>query len=193
MSHRMSLVCYQEAARDPKIQSWQYGDLKHLLIRLGQLDSPGVTPPVPGQFGFLDRAPQLLIVEDELMVAEMVADVLISRGYPREAITRLATGESAVDYVRNHHVDIALIDIKLGESGFAQRVYLSGMHVIRTIREVAPKAKIIIMSGFVTYNMVREGILDLGVSYCLSKPFKWPDLLSLLHWAIEENQPKRPI
>lgn len=193
MSHHLSLACYKDALKSPEIQSWQYADLKDILGRLGLLEDGAEPQSVPERFDFVERAPQLLIVEDELQLAEMVQEVLVSRGYPEEAITMMPTGESAVDYVRNHHVDIALVDIKLGESGFAQRVYLSGIHVIRTIREVAPKTKVFIMSGFATYQMVREGIFDLGVSYCLAKPFKWPDLMLLLNWAIEELGPKRPI
>ncbi|MBT3603217.1 MAG: response regulator [Candidatus Latescibacteria bacterium] len=193
MAHHLSLACYHDALKDPEIQSWQYADLKYLLNRLGVLDEHPQSEPVPERFEFYDRPAQLLIVEDELQLSEMVYEVLVSRGYPKEAIAMMPTGESAVDYVRNHHVDIALIDIKLGESGFAQRVYLSGIHVIRALREVAPKAKVFIMSGFATYQMVRDGIFNLGVSYCLAKPFKWPDLMHLLHWAIDEQQPKRPM
>ena len=193
MSHHLSLACYKDALKSPDIQNWQYADLKDLLGRLGLLDENASPVTVPDRFEFAERPAQLLIVEDELQLAEMVYEVLVSRGYPQEAIAMMPTGESAVDYVRNHHVDIALVDIKLGESGFAQRVYLSGIHVIRTIREVAPKTKVFIMSGFATYQMVREGIFDLGVSYCLAKPFKWSDLMLLLHWAIEEMGPKRPV
>jgi CheY-like chemotaxis protein len=192
MAHHLSLACYNDALKNPQIQSWQYADLKHLLGRLGVLE--GVSPAsVPERFDFLEKPAQLLIVEDELQLAEMIYEVLVSRGYPKEAIAMMPTGESAVDYVRNHRVDIALVDIKLGESGFAQRVYLSGIHVIRAIREMTPKAKVFILSGFATFQMVREGIFDLGVSYCLTKPFKWVDLIQLLHWAAEEMQPKRPI
>lgn len=193
MAHHLSLACYNDALKDPHIQNWQYSDLEYLLNRLGVLDGTVSPEPVPGHFEFSDRPTQLLIVEDEVQLSEMIYEALVARGYPKEAIAMMPTGESAVDYVRNHHVDIALVDIKLGESGFAQRVYLSGTHVIRTLRDVTPKSKVFIMSGFATYQMVREGIFDLGVSYCLAKPFKWSDMFQLLHWAIEEIQPKRPI
>lgn len=193
MAHNLSLACYQEALKNPQIQSWQYADLEHLLKQFGLLDQHTTPTPVPQQFDFAGSPPKLLIVEDELHLSEMIFEVLVSRGYPKEAIALMPTGESAVDYVQNHHVDIALVDIKLGESGFAQRVYLSGIHVIRTIRDVMPKTKVFVMSGFATYQMVRECILDLGVAYCVAKPFKWPDLLMLLHWAIADLQPKKSI
>lgn len=193
MAHNLSLACYHDALRDPKIERWQYADLECLLKRFALLKNGETPPPVPEQFSFSGRPAQLLIVEDELELSEMIYEVLVSRGYPKDAIAMMPTGESAVDYVRNHHVDLALVDIKLGESGFAQRVYLSGIHVIRALREVSPKTKVFIVSGFATYQMVREGVFDLGASYCLSKPFKWQDLMLLLHWGIEQNQPKRSI
>ena len=98
MAHHLSLACYHDALKDPEIQSWQYADLKYLLNRLGVLDEHPQSEPVPERFEFYDRPAQLLIVEDELQLSEMVYEVLVSRGYPKEAIAMMPTGESAVDY-----------------------------------------------------------------------------------------------
>jgi len=55
----------------------------------------------------------VLIVEDEFIIAEDTSETLISLGY--HVIGSARTVEAAMDILNNHHVDIALVDINLGE------------------------------------------------------------------------------
>lgn len=183
MGHELSLACYQDAVRNAMVHAWQYADLEALLQRFGVLEHN--IAAIPDRFAFSGPVPQLLIVEDEVDLANLTKELLVQRGYPESAIVIQATGESAIDYVQSQRVDIALVDIKLGESGFGQRVYLSGLHVMRAIRDTSPKAKVFITSGFVTYQMVHQAIFEMGASYCLRKPYKRDDLLQVTQWAID--------
>lgn len=185
MVHELSLACYMNARQNPDIPTWQYADLEQLLHRFGKLDTDEV-PVLPDHFAFSDLVPHILVVEDEVELAELVKATMVSRGYPSTAISLVTTGEDATDFIKRNRVDIALIDIKLRDYGTLANGYLSGLHVIRAIRQASPRTKAIIASGFVTYQMVWECIFELGASYCLRKPFKQQDLLRVIHWAVSE-------
>ena len=197
MVHELSLACYLNARQNPDIPAWQYADLEQLLYRFGKLDpdQPGIV--LPERFVFSGKAPHILVVEDESELAELVKESLVLYGYPQAAISLVSTGEDATDFVKRNHVGVALVDIKLNDKGLNPNAYLSGLHVIRAIRQASPRTKVVITSGFVTYQMVRECILELGASYCLRKPFKQQDLFQVIHWAVSQitgvTQPEGPM
>ena len=65
---------------------------------------------------------------------------------------------------------------------------MSGLQVLQTIKGASPVAKVILITGFATYTMACEGILELGASYCLRKPFDLADVLKIVDWAIFQAQ-----
>ena len=187
MSHQLSLACYQNASRDAAVPPKQYEDLKSLIGLFGLTDSDRDSAqgaPMPDRFEFMSQAPTLLIVEDETGLADMLRVSLVRKGYPEEAVLVFPSGEEAIFYARNHAVGIGLLDIKLSNPLSIRDVYTSGMQVLRTIKETSPGAKVILVSGFGTYEMVREAILELGASYYLGKPLMLSDILRIVHWAV---------
>ena len=69
--------------------------------------------------------------------------------------------------------------------------YLSGFQVLQDIKASSPTAKVILITGFATYAMDCEGILELVASYCLRKPFDRADVLKIVNWAIFQSQATR--
>ncbi len=187
MSHRMSLQCYLNVRKDPTVEPGRYEDLEALIDLFGPTDAGQAAghSPLPNLFPNPEVAPSLLVVEDEPTMAALLRERLMDWGYPDTAITPLYSGEEAIAHARAHRVDIALVDIKLSNPLSVRSVYISGLHVIRAIKENSPNAKIILISGFATYGMVREAILDLGASYFLKKPFRMSDMLLAVYWAVE--------
>jgi DNA-binding response OmpR family regulator len=55
--------------------------------------------------------PKVLIVEDELMIADLIEDVLTDEGYDVCGIARSV--DDAVALGRTHHPDLAIIDVRL--------------------------------------------------------------------------------
>ena len=186
-SHQFSLQCYLDARQDTGIPSKRYEDLESLVHHFRLTESgPSVgNPPAPGKFAFLSQAPSLLIVEDEAMITEFLKDELVNLGYPEGEIHIFPSGEEAIFYTQRHAVGIALVDIKLSTQLAVREIYTSGLQVIRAIKEASPGAKVILMSGFATYEMARGAMLELGASYYLKKPFRLTDVLSIVHWAVE--------
>ncbi len=188
MSHRLSLALYHDVKLDSTVVPKTYRDLESLVKYLGVLktgQNGARRRSRPGSFGHLSPAPTLLIVEDEVAVSQMVTSLLVRGGYPSEAIQVFSSGDEAIYFASRQAVGVALVDIRLASALAIREVYTSGLRVLRGIKEASPAAKVVLISGFGTYEMVREAVLGLGASYYLGKPFSVDDVLSIVHWAVE--------
>ena len=104
---------------------------------------------------------RILIVEDEDKIAGILNDYLIHEGFDTH---RLARGDEALDWLREHPVDLILLDVMLP--------LLSGFEVCRTLRStgVADKAAIIMITARVE-EVDRLLGLELGADDYICKPF----------------------
>ena len=59
--------------------------------------------------------PKVLIAEDDLLIADMLAEVLVGGGYDVCGIAR--TVDEAVELGKRHEPDLAILDIRLAEEG----------------------------------------------------------------------------
>ncbi|MDP6779741.1 MAG: response regulator [Candidatus Latescibacteria bacterium] len=188
MSHRLSLALYHDVKLDATVEPKAYRDLESLVryLEVLKVGQNGVRKRTrPGRFGPLSPAPTLLIVEDEAPVSQMVTSLLVKQGYPSEAIKVFSSGDEAIYFASRQAVGIALVDIRLASALAIREVYTSGLRVLQGIKEASPAAKVVLISGFGTYEMVREAILSSGASYYLGKPFSVEDVLGIVHWAVE--------
>jgi CheY-like chemotaxis protein len=111
-----------------------------------------------------NHRPLILIVDDELLIRESLADVLSESGY--ETLTA-AAGEEALELYETHDVDAIVTDIYMGGSdGFVL------IHALRTRGDAVP---IVVMSG-------GQPALakTLGADATLAKPFRPRSLMQLL-------------
>ena len=186
-AHQLSLQCYLDARRDPTIPRSRYRDLEDLIGRFRLADSgpPAEPMPSPERFAFRSQAPHIVIVDDEALLTELLKERLVDWGYPAEAIQVLASGDQAISYAGENAVGIAFVDLKLTMSASVGGAYTSGLQVIKAIKQTSPGAKVVFISGYATYEMVRKATLELGASYFLRKPFSLNDVLIIAHWALE--------
>ena len=186
MPHTLSLKCYEQAKQRPEIHPRQYEDLEAILSLLGLIEVPprSPAPPVPEHF----RTPQLMIVDDDESISEMLRGGLIHTGYPENGIQIFSSAEDAIGFAKRNPVDIALLDIRLVSPIAVRGQYLSGLQVLQVVKESSPASKAILITGFATFSMACEGILELGASYCLRKPFQLADVLKIVDWAIFQAQ-----
>src|SRR3712207_2985121 len=82
---------------------------------------PNTSSPVGGRL-------RVLVVEDEALVADYVADIVEDEGH--EVAGFAASGESALQHLKPGHVDLAILDIKL-------KGVLTGIDVAAAAREQA--------------------------------------------------------
>ena len=64
--------------------------------------------------------PKVLIVEDDLLIADCTEEFLVRSGYEVCGIAR--TVDEAVDLGRRHRPDLILLDLRLADGGFGTQV-----------------------------------------------------------------------
>ena len=105
------------------------------------------------------RGETILIIDNEEMQRRISCSMLEALGYRTKA---LAGGEEAVEYLQDHRVDLALIDMIM-DSG------MSGRETYERIIAIHRHQKAIIVSGFAETEDVKK-TLELGAGRFLMKP-----------------------
>lgn len=118
----------------------------------------------------------ILIVDDEEAQREIISSVLVRLGYQT---TSVACGEQAVEYVKDHSVDLILLDMVMPRG-------MNGYQTLKEIRIINPLQKTVITSGQLNHPD-RIKTEELGVSRYLAKPVP----LSLLAKSIQEEIQKK--
>ncbi len=118
----------------------------------------------------------ILLVEDEEDLRELLSSVLHDFGY---GILVARDGMEALERYRRHRQDIRLVitDMDLPK--------LNGFAVSRSILSSNPRARIILISGFVE-TALKESILASGVREFLAKPYTMPQMLQTVRRVLDE-------
>lgn len=107
---------------------------------------------------------EILVLDDVLDAVILVKKILTRKGHNVETFTE---EEEAIAYVKNNHVDLAILDIKLKK--------MSGIQVLEQMKTISPEMKVIMLTGYPTIETAREAI-DLGAGeYCV-KPIDKTEL-----------------
>jgi CheY-like chemotaxis protein len=102
----------------------------------------------------------ILVVDDEAQQRNVAIKILTELGYQA---TTVSSGESAIDYVTTHQVDLLLLDMVMTPG-------IDGLQTYQRIKEKCPPPKALIVSGFSESEKVKEALL-LGVGGFLKKPY----------------------
>ncbi len=115
---------------------------------------------------------KVLIADDEPMIREGLAEMLMSFDLGLNIVGKAKNGVEALSMAKTLGPDIILADICMPR--------LSGLDFISKLREVEQtKTDIIIISGFHEFEYARQAI-SLGVREYLLKPIKEEELKSVL-------------
>ncbi len=107
---------------------------------------------------------KLLIVDDEDGIVEEIADFFREEGFE---VHKAHTGEEAIQALRSTGPHLVMIDLKLPD--------MSGLLVLKVAKEINPRIKAIVNTGYVDQNMIDQA-QELGCDVFLHKPF---DLVKL--------------
>jgi PAS domain S-box-containing protein len=102
----------------------------------------------------------ILVVDDEPQLRDIARQMLDALGY--EVVTA-ASGEQAVNYLKDHRVDLVLLDMLMAPG-------MNGRQTFEQIIALHPGQKALIASGFSKDEEVQRA-LRLGVSGYLQKPY----------------------
>jgi DNA-binding NarL/FixJ family response regulator len=121
--------------------------------------------------------PVLIADEDQTSRADL-ARVLEAAGYE---IMQVASGEEALQAVREVRPSIVLLEIPLGG--------LSGYEVCRALRAEATEMPIVFVSGSRTESYDRVAGLLVGADDYIVKPFAPDELLTRVRHLVQRSQP----
>src|SRR5690242_18932631 len=98
----------------------------------------------------------------------MIGRVDHSQGFD---VATTVDGQTAMIQLRRRPADLALVDLRMPG--------VSGLDVLRSIRDVNPRCRIVLMSGYATIDSAVEAV-KLGAADFLTKPFALQRLRALL-------------
>lgn len=124
---------------------------------------------------------KILIVDDELFVRELLLEFLSMQGYE---VILADSGEKAIQMMNTQPADVVLLDLKM--------TGMDGIEALKQIRNSAPGAIAIIMTGYPTIESSIEALRHGACDYVI-KPFKLNELKSSIENALEEHKFKSEI
>jgi DNA-binding NtrC family response regulator len=124
---------------------------------------------------------RILIIDDDTAVRESIERMLRSAGY---TVRSAASGEEGFTLARGGAFDVILSDMRMPG--------LSGIDVLRKLREQRVDSVFMIMTGFVTIDTAVEA-MQLGAVDFVQKPFFRDELLMRVRAAAERRQLARQV
>ena len=100
----------------------------------------------------------ILICDDESGVRESLK-LILEEEY---TLAYATNGEEAVEYVKKHDPDIAILDIKMPR--------MNGMEALRQVKKLKPKLKVLMITGYESSDVATQ-MINLGADDYLTKPF----------------------
>jgi len=113
----------------------------------------------------------VLVVDDNTDLADTFSQILKLRGYN---VATAEDGISAVDKFKTRHFDVILMDIIMPK--------MNGVEAFRKIREIDPKARVILMTAYYEEEELRKA-RDEGVFSTVHKPIDIARLMELIKEA----------
>jgi CheY-like chemotaxis protein len=123
----------------------------------------------------------ILIVDDDRPLREALAAMLQDRDY-RPTVAE--EPEKALELFQGRSFAVALIDLRLGETG--------GLDIIRDIRTFSPLTQCIVLTGFASKESAIEAI-NLGAYSYLQKPCDMEQLLLTVRRAGEQVETRQAL
>ena len=111
---------------------------------------------------------KILLIEDEKIMRVTLTDAIKKSGYE---VTACETGLQGLEEFQNQGYDVVITDLKLPK--------ISGLEVLRTVREKNENIYVILMTAFGSVNSAVEA-LKMGAYDYLTKPFSHDELLLTL-------------
>ncbi len=117
----------------------------------------------------------VLVVDDEIGPRESLRMIL----HPLYQVYTAADGEEALVFLRNQQIDLVTLDMKMPG--------LSGMDVLKEIRERNSDVDVIMISGYMTTQNTQEA-RSFGAVEVITKPFNVTDVVATVGKRVEQKK-----
>jgi len=128
---------------------------------------------------------RVVIAEDEAIIRLDLKEILLDEGY--EVVGETGRGDEAVELVRTHRPDLAILDIKMPG--------MDGLQAARDIRDLDAQVAVLLLTAFSQRALIDEA-REAGVAAYLVKPFQRIELIPAIdqamsrceqEWAIDDD------
>lgn len=116
----------------------------------------------------MSRNYQIMILDDDVDLAESLADVLEISGH---SVALAHSGESAIQVASEVDFDLAFFDVQMPG--------IDGVEAFLRIKEAKPDCKVYIMTGFSVQDRL-DTALEHGAMGVMRKPFEVTDMIEKL-------------
>ncbi len=127
----------------------------------------------------VQRAPRLLVVDDEAVILEILREFLEYEGMQ---VVCAESAEAAIGQLKHEPFDVVLTDLKMPGLG--------GLHLLRHVRESHADTQCVIMTGFGTVETAIEAMKQGAFDYIL-KPFRPDEVIQVVRRVLEKQQLER--
>ena len=142
------------------------------------VEAPVEHHPVPAPGAEVQPGDEtVLLVEDETVVRQLVAEILETSGY---TVLQAGDGPSALELARRHSGDISLLVTDVVMPG------MSGPEVAQSVTAMRPGTRVLYMSGYTDSQIGQHGVLEPGIAF-LQKPFSTDDLTRKVRGLLDES------
>ncbi|MDX2119296.1 MAG: sigma-54 dependent transcriptional regulator [Planctomycetota bacterium] len=122
---------------------------------------------------------KILLVEDEQMLRESLAQLLSDEGYQ---VVQAADGEAGRDAAINEVFDLVLTDIRMPG--------MDGLTLLKHLQQIIPQTPVIVITGFGTVENAVSAMRSGAADYLL-KPVQFEDVLIRVKRALEFGEMRR--
>lgn len=121
-----------------------------------------------------ERRRSVLIVDDDHLIADTLADILNDSG--NFVAVPAYDGPSALEWVRNTGLDILITDVVMPE--------MNGIELAKAVKSICPKARIVLLSGQAqTRDLTQQAKHDGYFFELWAKPMHPDDVLERLKYS----------
>lgn len=121
-----------------------------------------------------DMSPRIMIIDDEKIVGDMAKISLEQEGY---VVETFLNGAPALERFRQEKFDVVVTDLKMKG--------IDGLDVLKTVKELSPDTKVIMITAFANLNVAIEAIKG-DVFDFFPKPVKIKDLKESIKKALQK-------
>ncbi|WP_120461685.1 response regulator transcription factor [Paenibacillus aceti] len=125
---------------------------------------------------------KVFFVDDEPLIAQGLSSITDWHNYGIEIAGSANDGETALQRIKEEPVDLLITDIMMPR--------MNGLELIRRVKQIHPRTRFIVLSGYEEFEYVKVGI-TLGIENYILKPINIDELESTIRhirgdWEREE-------
>jgi len=128
------------------------------------------------QYHYVNEAARILVVDDEKVIREILADFLAMEGY---WVRTAEDGQVALSELGKHPYDMVISDLKMPRMG--------GLELLEATSREYPNVIVVIMTGFGTVETAIDAMKKGAYDYVL-KPFKVEEVVQIVQRGLEKQR-----